>query len=173
MNFVAIDVDQTLGSGATSDGYGKVTFSGGYLPEYCFYFAGGGGWAEWSSWDGSAWVWNGWTDDWGYYGWNNAGNYDDELMITWNRLGNPTGIVFKAWITGEADGTILASWPTENPVGVTPDLPLGYQFFSPHMIPVNCSLPLVGVQPITEKAKGLYFFPLIKSNNLKTIPNKI
>ena len=144
--FVAIDTDQTPGSGATSDGYNRVTFSGGYLPEYCFYFAGGGGWAEWSTWTGTAWNWNGWTDDWGYYGWS-GGNIDDELQITWARLGDPTGIVFKAWITGEGDGTVLASWPTENPVGVSPDLPWGYQFYSNHMVPVNGPLPLVGVQP--------------------------
>ena len=155
--FVAIDTDQIPGSGATSDGYGRVTFSGSYLPEHCFYFTGGGGWAEWSTWDGSAWTWNGWTDDWGYYGWNNTGNYDDELQISWARLGNPTGIVFKAWITGEGDGSVLASWPYENPVGVSPDLPWGYQFYSPHMSPVNGNLPLAGVHPnVTEHSVPVY-----------------
>ncbi len=163
--FVAIDTDQTPGSGATSDGYGRVTFSGGYLPEHCFYFAGGAGWAEWSSWNpGGWWDWNGWTDDWGYYGWS-GGNIDDELQITWARLGDPTGIVFKAWITGEGDGTVLASWPFENPIGVSPDLPWGYQFYSDHMVPVNGPLPLAGVQPnLTEHSTEEPPTPVILSS---------
>ena len=75
--FVAIDTDQTPGSGANADGYNRVTFSASYLPEYVFYFAGGAGWGEWSSWNGTAWEWNPWTDTWGYYGWDNPGNYDE------------------------------------------------------------------------------------------------
>jgi len=44
--YVGIDTDQMPGSGALNDGYMTVSFSpySNHLPEYCYYFTGGGGW---------------------------------------------------------------------------------------------------------------------------------
>jgi hypothetical protein len=145
--FVAIDVNQMPGSGATSDGYGNVTFNtGNYQPEYFFAFAGGSGWAEWAIWNGNSWNWQGWSNDWGYYGWNNPGNYDDELQISWARLGFPVGIAVKAWITPETSGEVIMSYPNENPIGTNPELGWAYQFYMPH---VPGPMPVAGFSPGT------------------------
>lgn len=132
--FVAIDTDQIPGSGATSDGYGRVTFSGAHLPEHVFYYAGGVGWYEWGTWDqlNGLWNWNGWTDQHTYYGWNNDVNIDDEVLIPWSWIGNPQGIAVRVWITNEGSGPVLAAWPHENPVGDLPDLPWSYEFYAGH-----------------------------------------
>ncbi len=91
--FVAIDVDQIFGSGAPQDGYGNVNFYGCYMPEYVFYFAGGGGWYEWGHWNGASWDWNGWRNDNTYYAWFGGNVWDDELGILWSDLGHPQGIL--------------------------------------------------------------------------------
>ncbi len=145
--FVAIDTDQTFGSGGNADGYGNVYFSGCYMPEFIYYFAGGMGWYEWSSWNGTGWDWMGWRNDNTYYGWDEAP--DDELGILWSDIGNPTGIVVIAWITDETtfacnEPGVLAAWPSENPVGVCPTLTWGYQFFMPHIPDV---MPVAGFSP--------------------------
>ena len=118
--FIAIDTDLTPGSGATMDGYGKVTFSGDYLPEFILYFAGGVGWYETSEWDTatSSWVWRGWTDSCSYGGWVN--NTTSEICIARSDFGNPDTIAVCSWITDEGQSEVLASYPSANIIGVVP-----------------------------------------------------
>ena len=149
--FVAIDVDQTFGSGAPTDGYGNVNFYGCYMPEYIYYFAGGAGWYEWGYWDGAAWDWRGWRSDNTYYGWPGEGAVDDELGILWQDLGFPAGIAVMTWITDDPcfscdpgyDG-VLAAWPIENPTGSCPTFMWAYPFFAPH---VPGPMPVEGFAP--------------------------
>ncbi len=133
--FVAIDTDQIPGSGATQDGYQTVTWAtGSYQPEYTFCFAGGPNWGEWNHWNGTGWDWNGWFNDLGVYG-TSTGNEDDELFIPWSYIGNPFFVTIRVWITEEFanDMEVLASWPSENPVGIDPESPWAYQFYEPHV----------------------------------------
>ncbi len=127
--FACFDTDLTPGSGAAADGYGNVTFDPNLFgPEYCYYFAGGVGWYEWSTWNGSAWGWNGWRNDGTYYNWpgNPAPVPGSELTILRSDIGNPSAVGVVAWLTPEESGTLQASWPTANPIGTTPLLTLFY-----------------------------------------------
>jgi hypothetical protein len=143
--FVAIDVDQTFGSGAPTDGYGNVNFYGCHMPEYVFYFAGGAGWYEWGYWDGAAWDWRGWRNDNTFYAWDGGDVYDDELGILWSDIGNPQGIAVMAWITFDetfgAEPGVLAAYPIQNPTGVLPTFMWAYPFFMPH---VPGPMPVMG-----------------------------
>ncbi|GAH14899.1 unnamed protein product, partial [marine sediment metagenome] len=147
--FVAIDTDQTFGSGAPTDGYGNVNFYGCRMPEYIFYFAGGAGWYEWNYWTGTEFEWRGWRNDNTFYAWDGGGVYDDELGILWSDLGFPTGVGVMAWITfdqtfnGDPPG-VLASWPIENPIGILPIFTWAYPFFFPH---VPGPMPVAGFLP--------------------------
>jgi hypothetical protein len=147
--FVAIDVDQTFGSGAPTDGYGNVNFYGCYMPEYIYYFAGGAGWYEWNYWDGVAFDWRGWRNDNTYYGWAGGGFDDDELGILWSDIGFPTGIAVMAWImdetvfNGDPPG-VLAAFPIMNPTGQLPTFMWAYPFFAPH---VPGPMPFDGFPP--------------------------
>lgn len=108
--FVAIDTDGIAGSGATLDGYGRVNFGGRLLPDLIYYFAGGAGWYESSTWTGTGWNWNGWTNSGTYYGWQPE-NPDDEFTIALSLIGGSHEVMVWAWMTPEANGTIQASWP--------------------------------------------------------------
>ncbi len=146
--FVAIDVNQVQGSGATSDGYATVTWNTGiYQPEYTFCFAGGPNWAEWNHWNGADWDWQGWSDSWGVYG-TATGNEDDEIFIPWAMIGDPTGIALRAWITEESANNmeVLGTWPSENPLGEDPESPWAYQFYVPH---------IPGLLPCDEFSPGI------------------
>ena len=132
--FVAIDVDQVFGSGASKDGYGNVNFYGCYMPEYIYYFAGGEGWYEWSYWNGAGWQWLDWRSDNTYYAWAGGGVYDDELGILWSDIGDPEGIAVMAWITDDAtfngnEPGVLAAWPLGNVAGVLPTFSWAYPYF--------------------------------------------
>ncbi len=142
--FVAIDVDQTFGSGALGDGYGNVQFSGCYMPEYVFYYAGGGGWYEWGEWDAGSqsWIWRGWRNDNTFYAWDGGGVYDDEIGILWSDIGDPSGIAVMVWntfddcfntCTGDPCMGVLFAWPTVNPMGPCPTFTWAYPFFDPHV----------------------------------------
>jgi len=113
--FIAFDVDQIPGSGATSDGYGHVTFSGNYLPDYIYYRAGGFGWYESTEWSGTSWTWRGWSNACSYGGW--SGNLASEMCIPLSMLGNADSIAVVSWISTEDNSQILASFPTANPIG--------------------------------------------------------
>jgi len=133
--FACFDTDLTPGSGAPADGYGNVTFNVNlFAPEVCYYFAGGAGWYEWSTWTGSAWSWNGWRNDGTYYNWpgNPAANPGSELTILRSDIGNPAAVAIVAWLTPEQPipGPVEASWPTPNPAGTTPTLYRFYKFAS-------------------------------------------
>jgi hypothetical protein len=142
--FVAIDVDQTFGSGAPGDGYGNAQFAGCYMPEYIFYYAGGAGWYEWSEWDPAmaTWLWHGWRNDNTFYAWDGGGVYDDEIGILWSDIGNPTGVAVIVWNTFDdcfnscpddpaICGSVLFAWPTVNPIDPCPTLTWAYPFFDP------------------------------------------
>jgi uncharacterized repeat protein (TIGR01451 family) len=133
--FACFDTNLTAGSGAAADGYGNVAFNTNlFAPEFCYYFAGGGGWFEWSSWNGAAWDWQGWDNTGTYYNWpgNPAPLPGSELTIPRSNLGNPTQVGVVAWLTAESPSgpasPVLASWPTPNPDGVTPTLYRFYKF---------------------------------------------
>lgn len=118
--FIAVDTDLQAGSGAVSDGYGKVTFSGDHLPEFILYFAGGVGWYETSEWDqnSQSWIWRGWTDSCSYGGW--IDNKTSEICIPRAHFGNPTSIAVCSWITDEAQTQVVASYPSANVIGNVP-----------------------------------------------------
>lgn len=134
--FVCFDTNLLAGSGAGSDGYGNVNFNTTYFaPEYCYYFAGGAGWYEWSTWNGASWSWNGWRNDGTYYHWpgNPAPLPGSELTIIRSEIGNPTSVGVAAWLTPEANPAgpgvnIEASWPTPNSTGTTPTFAHFYHF---------------------------------------------
>ncbi len=116
--FIAFDVDMVAGSGATNDGYSHVTFSGNFLPEYIYYFAGGMGWYESSEWDGSQWVWRGWSNTCSYGGWDN--NKVSEICIPRSMIGTPDSFAVVSWISTEDNSMIVASFPKANPIGTSP-----------------------------------------------------
>lgn len=127
--YACFDTDQTAGSGAAADGYSNVAFNVAlFAPEYCYYFAGGSGWYEWSTWSGTAWTWNGWRNDGTYYNWpgNTAPIPGSELTILRSDIGSPSALRVVAWLTPEESGALDASWPTANPTGAVPTLPLFY-----------------------------------------------
>ena len=128
--FVAFDVDQTLNSGGTSDGYGRVNFPNTtYLPDHIYYYAGGSGWYESSTWNvaGGAWDWNGWSDVGTYYGWE-AAHMDDEISVPFANIGSPSALAVYVWLTEEGGVDIKASYPVENPIGTSPNFNYFYIF---------------------------------------------
>ncbi|MBN1177716.1 MAG: ExeM/NucH family extracellular endonuclease [Anaerolineae bacterium] len=128
--FVAIDTDLIHGSGAGSDGYARVNFTGSNRPEIFYAFAGSGGWYEWASWNGTSWDWQGWSDAGTYYDWsgNTASMPGNELTIPLANLGNPDAIAVFAWVTPEQESNIDSSWPTSNPTGSSPNFAHAYHF---------------------------------------------
>ncbi len=140
--FVAIDTDMTNASGAAADGYGNVTFTSPYLPEVIYYYAGGVGWYEWSSWNGSGWDWQGWSDAGTYYDWDgNPGLLPGtELTIPLANLGNPDEIAVIAWLTPESGSNLESSWPTANPIGTAPLLSTAYFFTLEEGVPPSDSV---------------------------------
>ncbi len=124
--FIAIDTDQVPGSGATSDGYSKVTFSGDFLPEFVLYFSGGVGWYETSVWDtagGGSWTWRGWTDSCSYGGW--SGIDTSEICIPLAHFGDPDSMAVVSWVTDEGQSQVVASYPSANQIGSVP-VPMTY-----------------------------------------------
>ena len=119
--FIAFDTDQIPGSGATSDGYGQVTFSGQYLPEIIYYYAGGFGWYESTEWDtagGGAWTWRAWQNDCSYGGW--SGNDSTEFCIPDSMLQYAESLAVVSWITPEDNSSLVATFPHANPIGNVP-----------------------------------------------------
>jgi hypothetical protein len=116
--FIAIDVDQIPGSGATQDGYAHVNFTGDFLPDYVIYRTGGFGWYETTEWDGSQWVWRGWNDSCSYGGYD--GNLTSEMCMAFGNIGDPDTMAVVSWITDEDQTQVVASYPTANPIGNPP-----------------------------------------------------
>jgi len=118
--FLAFDTDQIAGSGATSDGYNQVTFTGDYLPEVIYYFGGCCGWHESTEWDttgGGSWTWRGWTDYCTYGGWDE--NKVTEACFADSLIQYAESLAVVAWITNEDNNQILATFPHANPIGAT------------------------------------------------------
>jgi uncharacterized repeat protein (TIGR01451 family) len=130
--FVAIDTDLADGSGAGSDGYSRVNFTGSNQPEVFYAFAGGAGYYEWASWNGASWDWQGWSNTGTYYDWDgsSAAMPGDELTIPLANLGNPDAIAVFAWVTPEGNSNIDSSWPTPNPTGSSPNFVHAYHLAS-------------------------------------------
>jgi hypothetical protein len=136
--FVAIDTDGIAGSGASQDGYGILSFAGTMLPDHIYCYAGGSGWYETCTWNGSDWNWNGWTNAGTYYGWAES-NPNDELTIPLSVIGGSHQVMIWAWMTREGIyDTVDASWPD----GTTGYRPV---FADGVMIPEPASLILVGL----------------------------
>ena len=144
--FIAFDVDMIPGSGGTSDGYGHVTFSGQFLPEYIYYFAGGMGWYESTNWTGTAWNWRGWTSACSFGGW--TGNKTSEICIPRSMIGLPESMAVVSWISTEDNSLIVASFPTANPIGAKSQ-PMTYfwvaqnlgQDIAPNTLPIQPAPP--------------------------------
>jgi hypothetical protein len=109
--FVAIDIDGQPNSGGAQDGYGILSFAGPMRPDLIYCYAGGSGWYETCTWNGSGWNWNGWTNSGTYYGWAES-NPDDELIIPLSDIGGSPNVRIWAWMTREGNyDTANASWP--------------------------------------------------------------
>ena len=120
---IAFDTDLVPGSGGTSDGYSHVTFTGKFLPDVIYYFAGGWGYYEYSVWDGAQWTWPlgaGWINVCSYGGWD--GNLVSEICIPDSIFADPDSIAISSWITDENQGQVVATFPKANPIGSTPQL---------------------------------------------------
>ena len=115
---IAFDTDLVPGSGATSDGYTHVTFSGKFLPEVIYYFWGGMGWYEYSTWNGTTWDSQGWSDACSYGGWD--GNLVSEICIPESLVVNADSVAACSWITDEDQTQVVASFPRANPIGAPP-----------------------------------------------------
>jgi plastocyanin len=143
--FIAFDTDQIPGSGATSDGYGAVTFTGTYLPDVIYYFAGGFGYYESSEWDttgGGAWIWRGWSSACSYGGYD--ANHTSEICFPDSMVQYAESLAVCSWITDENQTQVVASFPSANPIGSTQQLMLHFfvakdlgQNVSPVMLPVE------------------------------------
>ncbi|MCB2218859.1 MAG: hypothetical protein KQI35_00585 [Bacteroidetes bacterium] len=141
--FVSIDTDQTAGSGATTGCWGRVNFSGNYLPEFQVAIEGGGGSMQVNNWTGTAWNYpgNGAIGN-SYEGWTNNGM--TEISIPWSDLGNPTGIAISAHITEEDTQIATAIYPDLNMPGNLATITYFYAFFSPY---ISANMPLSAFEP--------------------------
>lgn len=141
--FVNIDTDQTSGSGATTDSWGRVSYSGNYLPEYQVAIEGGGGSMQVNDWTGTAWHYPGnGTIGSSYEGW--ASNGLTEISLPWTALGNPDGIAISVHVTQENNHTVTKAFPGLNPTGNHPTLSYAYAFFEPY---ISGPMPLSGMEP--------------------------
>ncbi len=143
--FVNIDTDQTPGSGATTGSWGRVDFSGDYLPEYQVAIEGGGGSMQVNNWTGSGWNYPGsGTIGSSYEGWANNGL--TEISIPWAALGNPSGIAVSANISEEDTQVVPEIYPGLNTTGSKPVITYFYAFFQPF---IAGNMPLSGMEPNT------------------------
>jgi hypothetical protein len=109
--FVAIDVDGLAGSGGLSDGYSTVDFNGARRPDFVYNYAGGEGWYESCSWNGSGYNWLGWSNAGTFYGWSES-NPNDEITIPLSAIGGSHNVMIWAWMTIEGVyNSTTASWP--------------------------------------------------------------
>lgn len=143
--FVNIDTDQTALSGATTDSWGRVSFSGNYLPEYQVAIEGGGGSMQVNDWTGTAWHYpgNGAIGS-SYEGW--ASNGFTEISVPWTALGSPDGIAVSVHVTQEDNHTVTKAFPGLNPTGNHPTLTHAYAFYEPF---ISGPMPLSGMEPRT------------------------
>jgi hypothetical protein len=141
--FVSIDTDQTPGSGATSDSWGRVDFSGNYLPEYQVAIEGGGNSMQVNHWAGTNWTYpgNGVIGS-SYEGWSSNGM--TEIAVPWTALGNPDGIALSVHLTQESNQVVTEVFPGLNPIGNHPVITYFYAFFEPYL---NGPMPLDGMEP--------------------------
>lgn len=144
--FIAFDTDMLAGSGGAADGYNQVTFSGRFLPDYVYYFAGGMGWYENTYWSGGMWNYRSWSNLCSFGGW--TGNLTSELCIPRSMLGNFDSVAVCSWISDENNNQIYASFPTANSIGAKPQ-PMNYFWVAknrgpnvaPKMLPVRPTPP--------------------------------
>jgi hypothetical protein len=141
--FVNIDTDQTAGSGATSGSWGRVDFSGSYLPEYQIAIEGGGNSMQVNHWTGTNWTYpgNGVIGS-SYEGWFSNGM--TEIAVPWSALGNPAGIAVSVHVSQEDTQIITEVFPGLNPIGNHPVITYFYAFFQPF---INGAMPIAGMEP--------------------------
>ncbi len=163
--FVNIDTDQTSGSGATTGSWGRVDFSGDYLPEFQIAIEGGGGSMQVNNWTGTAWNYpgNGAIGS-SYEGWANNGL--TEFFIPWSALGNPQGIAVSAHITEEDTQVVPEIFPGLNTTGDHPVINYFYAFFQPF---ISGNMPLSGIEPnsvfvVPNSSSQITSFSPVESN---------
>jgi hypothetical protein len=158
--FVNIDTDQTTGSGAVTDSWGRVDFAGKYLPEYQVAIEGGGNSMQVNHWTGTSWVYPGnGTIGTSYEGWSSNGM--TEIAVPWSALGNPAGIAVSVHLTQENNQTVTEVFPSLNPTGNHPAINYFYAFFEPF---INGPMPLTGMEP-TQVNIVPNTSPMITSHN--------
>jgi hypothetical protein len=117
--FVAIDTDGVEGSGSSLDGYSRMSFGGPMLPDVIYYFAGGNNigqddWYESSTWNGTGWDWNGWTNFGTMYGTNDAAPDDEisvDIVAKAPAVSGANELLVWTWMTREGNDFVEASWP--------------------------------------------------------------
>ena len=118
---IAFDTDMVPGSGGTVDGYNHVTFSGKFLPDVIYYFAGGFGYYEYAVWETTYWNFPnppGWTNVCSYGGWD--GVLASEICIPESSIVSAESLAVCSWITDENQSQVVATFPKANPIGGTP-----------------------------------------------------
>ena len=141
--FVNIDTDQTPGSGASTGSWGRVDFTGDFLPEYQVAIEGGGNSMQVNNWDGAAWNYpgNGAIGS-SYEGWSGIGL--TTISIPWNALGNPNSIALSVHVSQEDTQIITAAFPELNSTGNHPVISYFYAFYYPY---ISGNMPLSGFEP--------------------------
>ncbi|GAB4312150.1 MAG: hypothetical protein Kow00127_02560 [Bacteroidales bacterium] len=143
--FVNIDTDQLTGSGATTGSWGRVHFTGSYLPEYQVAIEGGGGSMQVNHWNGSGWDYpgNGAIGS-SYEGWSNNGL--TEIAVPWSALGNPQGVALSVHVTQEDTQVSTEIYPDLNTPGSQAVITWFYAFFTPY---IPSGMPAGGLTPGT------------------------
>ncbi|OXU15871.1 PEP-CTERM sorting domain-containing protein [Sedimentisphaera salicampi] len=156
--FISFDVDASTGSGAGSDGYERVNFTGDNRPDKVFYYAGGPVWYESSNWNStsSEWNWDGWVENGGTGHSASYGIDGDEFAISRDLVGADIDdeVTMWAWMTREGNGFVETGWgvgssiyDAENELIYPPDAGNGI------MVPEPFTLGLLGIGSIALRRR--------------------
>lgn len=141
--FVNIDTNQESGVGASSGSWGRVNFSGDFMPEYQVAIEGGGGSMQVNRWFSSTWVYPG-NGEIGnsYEGWETVPF--TEISIPWQNIGNPDGVAISVHISAEDSWEVPQIFPLSNDAGNHPTIMDCYAFFEPN---ITSSMPVDNFPP--------------------------
>ncbi|MCC6477303.1 hypothetical protein IT157_09645 [bacterium] len=160
--FIDIDTNQTVGSGAATDSWGRVNLANPYRIEYQIAIEGGPNNIQINRWNGASWVFlnHGSHGATSYNGW--SGNPFTEVRIPWSDLNNPTKMALAVHLTQENTTTTTRAFPTTNPTGVMVTLSQFYLLFPPH---TSGPLPIFGA-----RTKNILSAPLQVADSLVIQP---